>query len=525
MKALLISLLLLSKLLHESFAQTEAPKAPEAASPEASSTPAASAPKGKSEKTPEKKEFAEASYLQIDQLDVPKGIKRVEDQLRENVIDVIIHSKTHMPIFAQKREEGYSKDYKKFYSLNIRILPIKGDDDFFSLQLFYFNWTTNKFDKRLVRKISRYNVLNELRIATYEILLGKHWVMDHKDEIESRNFNRIQAVREVLNEQEKRRKKEQKEEEKKKEELEEQKKRKSERTLLKREEREKPLKKESVEEKEEEEAESVPKNKEDELSAQADTDPFSLEEMQNKKLASSANVRKKTKTSHLAEEPEAVVETPAPVFSTPPPPGIPKKSHLYGFANFFQEAVDINGILPTSTNLKYFGGGGRFILETQEEHPTGFRFSIQAATPIFKEEYKFPIYRGVESEYFISNLFGHLKIYGGLDYTPVYFVGLPDEGLRFQVYENDFLWAKIGAEVTGVLYERKVEARLNFHKSIASMSNQKGSFDATKLSFSLYSQIKNNHGAEINFSSMNADGPFQVIAKKVALAYVFKFEN
>ena len=166
--------------------------------------------------TPEMKEFADANYLQIDQLEVPKGIKRVEEQLRENVIDVIIHSKTHMPIFAQKRDKGYSQNYKKFYGINIKILPIANDEDFYSLSLFYYNWTTNKFDKKLVKKISKYNVLNELRFATYEILMGKQWVLDHKDKIESRNFDRIQAVRQVITEQDKLIKKKKKDDEIKK---------------------------------------------------------------------------------------------------------------------------------------------------------------------------------------------------------------------------------------------------------------------------------------------------------------------
>ena len=157
--------------------------------------------------TPEMKEFSEANYLQIDELEVPKGIQRVEQQLRENVIDVIIHSKTHMPIFAQKREKGYSQNYKKFYGINIKILPILKDEDFYMLNLFYYNWTTNKFDKKLEKKISKYNVLNELRFATYEILMGKQWVQDNKDKIENRNFERIQAVRQVITEQDLRNKK------------------------------------------------------------------------------------------------------------------------------------------------------------------------------------------------------------------------------------------------------------------------------------------------------------------------------
>ena len=474
--------------------------------------------------TAEKKEFSDGSYLQIDQLDVPKGIKRVEEQLRENVIDVILHSKVHSPIFAQKRPEGYSKDYKKFYGLNIRILPIIGDEDFYSLQLFYYNWTTNKFDKKLVKKISRYNVLNELRFATYEIILGKQWVLDHKDQIESRNFERIQAVREVLADNEKRRKKQQKEDQRKKEIEEEENQRKSARNLIKREEREKKQKKEDPEQNESPENESAGAKSTDSVSAaDPDIEKISLEENQQKSGNSGAKSNKKSKSSIVPEN-EAVSEATASVFPEGGPPAIPKKTYLYGFANYFQEGVDIGGIISTSTSLKYLGAGGKFILERQTTYPTGARFSIQAATPIFKEKYKFPIYRGVESEYYIK-LLGHMKFFGGLDFVPVYFVGLPEEGARFQVYENDFLWAKAGMELNGNIFEKDVELRVAYMKSLVSKSNQKGTFDASKMSLSLYSQIKNNHGAEINFSTMNANGAFNVTSQKIALSYIYKFEN
>jgi len=350
--------------------------------------------------------------------------------------------------------------------------------------------------------------------------------VDNKDQIESRNFDRIQAVREVISQNERMRKKKQKEEEKKKEQLEEENEKKRTRNLIKREERVKKSKKE-----EEQEVNDSPENEPNPGKESVDvvtTDPeiekMKLEENQQKSRSASKASRPKKKSA-IVPEGEMVLEEQAPILPDNPIPGLPKKTYLYGFANYFQEDIEIGGIIETSTTLKYLGAGGKFILENQEIYPTGMRFSIQAATPIFKEKYKFPIYRAVESEYFISKLLGHVKLFAGLDFVPVYFVGLPEAGLGFQVYENDFLWGKIGAEVTGNLFERSFEMRAVFSKSLVSKSNQKGAFDATKLAFSAYSQIKNNHGAEINISSMNASGPFTVASNKIALSYVYKFEN
>ncbi len=154
----------------------------------------------KKNETRESKEFNETKFLQVDEIDIPKELRRIEDQIKENAVDVIIHSKTHSPVFAQKREEGYSASYKKFHGLKIKIFPISEESDFYSLQLFYFNWTTNKFDKKLKRRISKFNVLNELRFAVYEILLGEHWIRENREKIEKENFDRIQAVRKGISE-------------------------------------------------------------------------------------------------------------------------------------------------------------------------------------------------------------------------------------------------------------------------------------------------------------------------------------
>lgn len=478
--------------------------------------------------TPEMKEFADANYLQIDRIDVPKGIQRVEEQLRENVIDVIIHSKTHMPIFAQKREEGYSKNYKKFYGLNIKILPILGDEDFYSLELFYFNWTTNKFDKKLVKKISKYNVLNELRFATYEMLLGKQWVLDHKDHIESRNFERIQAVREVVTEQEKLRKKKKKEEEIKKSKKEEEEDKKS-RNLIKREEREKRLKKETDSEHDSIEENLPGKNKKNlnKKGVESDVEKTNIEDNAAKKSSNSGESKSNNSNSPGNLEEEENTEAFLPGLNLElPQAGTPKKTYLYGFSNYFQENTEATGgLINSNTTLKYIGLGGRFILERETFIPSGVRISFQAAMPIFKEKYTFPIYRGIESEFFASRIFNHFQLYTGMDFVPVYFVGLPTIGSRFQVYENDFLWMKVGIGFNKVVYERNTELRFSYLKSLLSKSNQSDKFEATKVVLNSYAQLLDNHGAEINFSTTTAAGAFNISSSRIAFSYVYKFEN
>ena len=482
----------------------------------------------------EMKAFQDSNYLQIDQINVPEGLNKIENQIRENVIDVIIHSKTHQPIFAQKRPEGYSASYKKFHGLDITINPIGGDADFYSLQLFYYNWTTNKFDKKLTRKISKYNVLNELRFSTYELLLGKKWVTDNKDKIEQRNFDRIQAVKEVIDEQEKNKKKKLKKEALKKklaeEELENENTKKQKKDLLKREKREKELR-EQLQGEGLIEEERLQKDRQKQHEKDQSIDDVALEKLKIQEQLEDKAATKKTisaKKNDKKNEPESdVTESPSSDSTTPAGPAdppVPKTSELHGFVNYFQESAQFKGLIYAETSLKYIGAGATFTLERQTSLPTGYRFKLQAGMPIFKEDYTFPMYRSIETEMF-ARIFGHLKVFGGLDYIPVYFVGLPLAGEGLQVYENDFAWAKIGASMEGVLFDKRSEIRFAYLQSLISKSNQKDTFSGQKIIATLFFQIFNNHGAEFSYSSMNVTGSGDLSSRKVGLSYTYKFEN
>ncbi len=155
-------------------------------------------------------DFKESKFLQLDTISLPPELIKIEDEIKQNLIDVIIHSRTHTPVFSQKREDGYNESYKKFHGLKVKISSLPDAPDFYHLHLFYYNWTTNKFDKKLTKKISKYNVLNESRFGLFELLLGKKFVKDHKDELEKQNFDRIQDVRQAVTIQKKKEKNEKK---------------------------------------------------------------------------------------------------------------------------------------------------------------------------------------------------------------------------------------------------------------------------------------------------------------------------
>ena len=145
-------------------------------------------------------EFKETRFLQLDRISIPNELKSIEEQIKQNITDVVLVSKTHTPVYAQKRD-GYTDSYKKFFGLQVQISPYPAQADSYQVHFFYYNWTTNKFDKTLYKVISKYNVINELRFGTFELIFGKKYVETNRDAIDIQNYERIQAVRKSIAEQ------------------------------------------------------------------------------------------------------------------------------------------------------------------------------------------------------------------------------------------------------------------------------------------------------------------------------------
>lgn len=476
-------------------------------------------------------EFKETKFLQIDQLDVPKELERIEAQIRQNALDVIISSKTHTPVYAQKVADGYSDSYKKFHGLKIQIVPIPNEQDFYSLTFQYYNWTNRKFDKSLRRRISKYNVLNELRFGLYELLLGKKFVDDHKDEIEKQNYDRIQAVRENEEKQariDRKKKKlmkkkekdeeiklilQQEEEEKKKSKLsrgEDPKKDKSLNTPVQ---QDMSIAGSSVNPPEDSEIEDIDVDDPEEVGKTA--------KISQKRAAKKKKSKKSNQTSQETTDVPALVQEPEEEKKS----NIPTISKLYAFASFFDESVTSKGLLQTSTHLKYAGFGARYINEQDIDRPRGMRFSLKVGLPIKKDNYQFPVYRSFETEIYKSKLLGHFSFFAGLDLTPVYFVNLATAGEGLTVFENDIFWLKGGTAAQFDIFGRSVDLRLIFLKSVMSKSNKNMPLVGTSIVLNLEYMHNEKHGGQFTYQKSELAGELETSSKSITFSYIYKFEN
>jgi hypothetical protein len=476
-------------------------------------------------------EFKESKFIQIDSIDLPPELKKIEDEIKQNLVDVVIHSRSHTPIFSQKREDGYNESYKKFHGLKTEIYPLTDSPEFYSLKLFYYNWTTNKFDKKLVRRISKYNILNEVRFALYELLLGKDFVKEHKDEIEKQNFDRIQDVRSAVNLQRKNDKKEKLKkkniEEKKTEEEEEVKKKKK----LLREEKEKLIKFQPVLNSENTKIQETENTPELNLNTnEVDDSNDNLKLSKSEELKKSKEIRKSKKnekpsTANNSETPFTDGPLVKPEALSSIEQAIPTKSTFYLSGTYFDEYSEANGLVFTKTNLRNLGFGARYIIEELTDKPRVLRLAMRVGIPVLKQNYKFPVYRAIESEIGRAKIFNDFQVFAGLDYSPSYFVNLPGFGERLQVFANDFLWIKLGGGYKRLIKDKEFVFRGSYLKSLAMSSNQIQTFSANRFSLTVFCQLTSKHGMEIGYQQSSIDGEIKVLSRGWLLSYVFKLEN
>jgi len=501
--------------------------------------------------------FKETAFLQIDALDVPAELLRIEEQLKQNAIDVIITSRTHTPVFAQKQPNGYSESYKKFNGLKIQIVPIPNEADFYSLTLDYYNWTTRKYDKKLRKRISKYNVLNEMRFATYEILLGESFVKRNYDKLEKLNFQRIQAIRKFVEQQERDARKKKKEDKKKQKKLEEQleaesKKKNNPQSKLNRGEEADPPQKSKKSR--ESDSEDIAAKRAADLDVEAgdseqssfgkiaDTDVPEVQLARTKKSKSNdieevdqKDSKQKTQDdSKSPEKPKALEkEKVTPPESLPdapiPPVAIPEKgvkvvSDAYVHGSFFGDNTVAHGLVRTSTYLKYAGVGATYSNTVLDEHERGYRVSLRVGVPLRKKNYKFPVYRAVETE-FTRKVYKNFQGIVGIDYVPLHFLGLPKLNEGFQIYENEFYCIKFGVGITPEFLKNVLSFRLLLLKSLLSKSNQPQELNETSVLFNTVLNYSAGHGFDLTYQKRFFSGDMKVETERYAFSYIYRFKD
>jgi len=438
-------------------------------------------------------DFKETKFLQVEKIKLPKELKVIEEQIRQNAVDVILISNTHTPIYLKRRDE-LTEQYKKFYSLELQIDPFPSRKDSYQVHYFYFNWTTNKFDKHLYKIISKYNVVNEIRFGIYELLFGKDYVVKNKDIIDIQNYQRIQAVRKAIAEQAIF--------EKKIEKLDAEAKKKSSQTEAK---KKSKLKREDKEVNpkvnlEKSEMTEIQENT-DQAFAQANIEdadvsmPSDVEEMPILPITNSR--RREIKKALILERekrsnPEVEKSEDIPIIQSEQQVLEPKNpenkiKHFNSLTvqagTFVEFSKSTTEFISTYTNARFLGMGGRFTSRQDKEFPLSYDLSARIGIPIFKQQYSFPVYKEIQFDLRKNDLFTKdFSAILGLEYSSIYFVNIAEYGQGFQVFLNDFFWIRAGVGHRLIIKETPVHLDVSFYQSLFHTSNIEKAFGGGKLS-------------------------------------------
>ncbi len=479
-------------------------------------------------------EFHKTKLIQVDSFEIPKELKAIEDQISQNVIDAIILDGSHSVVYSQKREEGYNKNFKNFYGLKVSIFPIAGKDDSFSLKLFYYNWTTNKYDKTVVNAISKYNVLNELRFSLFELFKGKVFVRENKDELERKNFERIQIVRKMIEEQKKREKKS-KDRQKKKSLVEPSKvsdveseppakKLKREKKELEKKDKNKqnsfeddlkPLVNENKSPSKNNESDSAEADKEfnKNQSVQALANPKNTNRVDRKKVENGAS-EQALNISQLSNDLDNKINEKVT-------PSVKSFNFQFGFK---KESANTVGLLSARTNISSFVLGANGKSEYLTKTPWGWMIKMLAGIALKKDKFQFPMARHIEADLY-TRLVPRLTLYSGIEFSSLHFVNLPTAGVGLNVFENDILYAKAGGTLNGSLNKRQMGLSLEVLKSLVQKSNFNQAISVQKTTIIFNTQITDEHGLVMSYFSSRISGRILGNATGGMLAYTYSLGN
>lgn len=474
-------------------------------------------------------EFNETRFLSLEKIYTPKELNVITDELNQNAIDVIILSGTHSLVYnTQMNDAGQTKQYKNFYGLKVEILPLPSKDSKYSLRLFYYNWLSKKYDKKLYKEISKYNVLNELRFALYKLFKGSKFIEENQEMIEKSNYDRIQAVAKTIEE----RKAKKKIDEKKKQleviETEKEIFKKKEKTeLLKREEDKKKLPK------------SPPTLSPLPLpppSISPDTSSAeSLDNKAEKKTENNSENKKKSKTLNKKsveknnEIPphegnvEGDIDKANDSLDSNSSNSVKFISKIAFLAGFSGEFLETSEILKTKTNLRYLNLGASYNSFQELEKPIGYNIEFLSGIPIRKDRYQLPVYRLIKANIIKKNMIPYSYLSFGFEYSPLHFVNLPDLGKSLQVYENDLLWVNISISGFLYLYDKLIEVSLIYGSNILTKSNYNKTINVQRIISSAYLQITSKHGIKIEINKTSINGQVQGSGNGLSLVYSYSF--
>lgn len=474
-------------------------------------------------------EFKGTQFLQLDKLVIPKVLESIDDEIKQNVIDTILASKTHTQIFAQTRKEGYTSSYTKFFGLNVEIEEDLKDKNYFNLKLFYYNWTTNNSDKEIKRKIGKYNLLNELRFAIFELLNGSDYVKENYDKIQRMNYERIKSIREMIEENKKEESRSRKKKKIAEDDEEEREKEANARRLLKRKEKEKMLRpdmdytnpfEEEIDYKSivysnsdiYDEFIKIQKKAKKKAVKNKVGDNFFILEEKDPEVEESFLAKKKEKREPLASKNTDFL---APENPTDEQLGLKPDRHLTLLRRnlaliYFNEYNKSQGLIDVETNIRFLGFSGEYQYEQNLPRPLGFRFGMKVGLPIFKDEYDFKMFKSAEVQAFKKKMFGFLDVYTGVHYYPIFAANVPTFGGGIQVFENNFVWLKAGIGINFHIKKRPVEIRTELLKTTFLMSNYLKDLSGHTLNAHIYAQITNKFFVNVSLSKSTLDGDLSI---------------
>lgn len=168
------------------------------------------------------------------------------------------------------------------------------------------------------------------------------------------------------------------------------------------------------------------------------------------------------------------------------------------FAGQLQIVTEKNIKITTTIGHVGLGARARFV-ELNKERPRSFSTELQISKPMKRDNYSIPLWRKLDFSADQVTKISNIKLGGGLELEPLYFIALPNYGKGLTVVDNNIYWLYLSSEFQTHRWKDWYTLKLKLSRSIYTSSSTETKLSGFKFNSTFHIYLNQLYSLDFNF--------------------------
>lgn len=168
------------------------------------------------------------------------------------------------------------------------------------------------------------------------------------------------------------------------------------------------------------------------------------------------------------------------------------------FAGQLQIVTEKNIKVTTTIGHVGLGAKARFV-ELNKERPKSFSAELQISRPMKRDNYSIPLWRKLDFSGDQITKISNIKLGGGLELEPLYFIALPNYGKGLTVVDNNIYWLYLSSEFQTHRWKDLYTLKLKLSRSIYTSSSTDTKLSGFKINSTFHMYLIQQYSLDVNF--------------------------